>query len=84
MKQATYIAEVQTRLRYQKTMVALVDVLQEHCDDAHLVETILQMTEECCDETLTIEETKKETKKSMDGLPKSAGYRKWWFSWGLT
>lgn len=47
MKQGTYIAEVHSRLQYQKTMSAIVDAVQERCRDTNLVEDVLAMSDEC-------------------------------------
>uniref|UniRef100_A0A7S4I1U7 Myosin motor domain-containing protein n=2 Tax=Odontella aurita TaxID=265563 RepID=A0A7S4I1U7_9STRA len=47
MKQATYIAEVQSRLNYQKTMTRIVEEVQERCRDVRLVEDVLMMSDEC-------------------------------------
>lgn len=47
MKQGTYIAEVHSRLQYQKTMSAIVDFIQEHCRDHRLVEDVLAMSDDC-------------------------------------
>jgi myosin-5 len=47
MKQGTYIAEVHSRLQYQKTMSSIVDAIQERCPDHQLVEDILTMSDEC-------------------------------------
>lgn len=47
MKQGTYIAEVHSRLQYQKTMTTIVDAIQERCKDHKLVEDILTMSDEC-------------------------------------
>lgn len=47
MKQGTYIAEVHSRLQYQKTMAHIVDAIQERCKDHRLVEDILTMSDEC-------------------------------------
>lgn len=47
MKQATYISEVHSRLQYQKTMVKIVDAVQERCRDSRLVEDIFQMSDAC-------------------------------------
>mmetsp|Transcript_25821 Transcript_25821/g.32537 ORF Transcript_25821/g.32537 Transcript_25821/m.32537 type:complete len:511 (-) Transcript_25821:232-1764(-) len=47
MKQGTYIAEVHSRLQYQKTMSHIVDAIQERCEDHRLVEDILTMSDEC-------------------------------------
>ncbi len=47
MKQGTYIAEVHSRLQYQKTMMNIVDTIQERCRDHKLVERILAMSDEC-------------------------------------
>mmetsp|Transcript_4568 Transcript_4568/g.5947 ORF Transcript_4568/g.5947 Transcript_4568/m.5947 type:complete len:1238 (+) Transcript_4568:41-3754(+) len=47
MKQGTYIAEVHSRLQYQKTMAQIVDAIQERCKDHRLVEDILTLSDEC-------------------------------------
>jgi len=47
MKQGTYIAEVHSRLNYQKTMSRIVDFIQERCRDHRLVEDILDMSDAC-------------------------------------
>lgn len=47
MKQATYIAEVHSRLQYQRTMARIVDTIQERCRDSRLVEDVLQMSDDC-------------------------------------
>jgi predicted nuclease with TOPRIM domain len=47
MKQSTYIAEVHSRLQYQKTMTKIVDTIQARCRDTRLVEDVLQMADEC-------------------------------------
>uniref|UniRef100_A0A7S1V6W2 Myosin motor domain-containing protein n=1 Tax=Grammatophora oceanica TaxID=210454 RepID=A0A7S1V6W2_9STRA len=52
MKQATYIAEVQSRLQYQKTLARIVDTVQDRCRDTRLVEDVLAMSDECESEYL--------------------------------
>lgn len=47
MKQETYIAEVHSRLHYQKVMTGIVDIVQERCRDHRLVEDLLAMSDEC-------------------------------------
>jgi myosin-5 len=47
MKQATYIAEVHSRLQYQKGLAKITDMLQERCRDTRLVEDILRVAEAC-------------------------------------
>ncbi|KAI2489593.1 myosin-kinesin ATPase superfamily-like protein [Fragilaria crotonensis] len=47
MKQATYVAEVHSRLQYQKTMTKIVDTIQARCKDTRLVEDVLQMADDC-------------------------------------
>jgi len=47
MKQGTYIAEVHSRLRYQKTMMNIVDIIQEKCTNHQLVEQVLALSDEC-------------------------------------
>lgn len=47
MKQATYIAEVHSRLQYQKTLSKIVEMASERCRDTRLVEDILSVADEC-------------------------------------
>ena len=47
MKQATYIAEVHSRLQYQKALAKITDMVQDRCRDSRLVEDILQVAEAC-------------------------------------
>lgn len=47
MKQATYIAEVHSRLQYQKTLGRIVEEVQDRCRDVRLVEDILELSDEC-------------------------------------
>jgi predicted nuclease with TOPRIM domain len=47
MKQGTYIAEVHSRLQYQKTMGQIVDMVQDRCRDHRLVEDVLALSDEC-------------------------------------
>ena len=47
MKQGTYIAEVHSRLQYQKTMGRIVEEIQNRCRDYRLVEDILAMSDDC-------------------------------------
>jgi len=47
MKQATYIAEVHSRLQYQKALGAIVELATERCSDTRLVEDILLVADEC-------------------------------------
>lgn len=53
MKQGTYIAEVHSRLQYQKTMNSIVEVIQEHCRDHRLVEDVLAMSDDCESDYMT-------------------------------
>ena len=53
MKQATYVAEVHSRLQYQKTMARIVDMVQERCRDSRLVEDVLSLSDECEDEYMS-------------------------------
>lgn len=46
MKQATYVAEVQSRLHQQKMLSKVIDKLQEKCRDARLVEEILTLLDD--------------------------------------
>ena len=47
MKQATYIAEVHSRIQYQKALGKITDLIQESCRDHRLVERVLQVVDEC-------------------------------------
>lgn len=47
MKQGSYIAEVHSRLNYQKVLANIVDKVQGRCHDHRLVEEILAMSDEC-------------------------------------
>merc|ERR1712157_708997 len=45
MKQATYVAEVQSRLQYQKALQQVVELLQNRCSDESLLDDILGIYE---------------------------------------
>ena len=47
MKQATYIAEVHSRLQYQKALSRIMDITQQRCGDDRLVEDILRVADAC-------------------------------------
>jgi len=47
MKQATYIAEVHSRLQYQKALSKIVDIAQQRCRDTRFVESVLQIADSC-------------------------------------
>ena len=47
MKQATYVAEIHSRLQYQKALAKIVDIVQEKCRDSRLVESVLGIADEC-------------------------------------
>ena len=47
MKQATYIAEVHSRLQYQKALSKITDLVQENSRDSRLVEAVLEIADEC-------------------------------------
>jgi myosin V len=47
MKQATYIAEVHSRLQYQKALGKITDLVQEQCRDHRLVERVLEVVDQC-------------------------------------
>ena len=47
MKQATYVAEVHSRLQYQKTMAKIVDMVEERAHDKELVDDVLTLHDEC-------------------------------------
>jgi hypothetical protein len=41
------VAEVHSRLQYQKIMTKIVDLIQEECRDSHLAEEVLMLSDEC-------------------------------------
>lgn len=47
MKQASYTAEVHSRLQFQKALSKVVDISQERCRDERLVEDILRIADDC-------------------------------------
>ena len=53
MKQATYVAEVHSRLQYQKTMARIVEMVEHRCRDSRLVEDVLAESDECEDEYMS-------------------------------
>ena len=79
MKQGTYIAEVHSRLQYQKTMQKMVDVIQERCRDHRLVEDILAMSDECESEYMSgptgVDFTPTKTASSRPGSSISSRFR---------
>merc|ERR1711935_1189816 len=46
-KQEYYNAEAQIRLQYQKTLAQILDVFQDNCKDADLVEDVVCVALEC-------------------------------------
>jgi myosin-5 len=46
LKSATYVAEVQSRLQYQKALQKITDIVQENCRDHRLVEHVLTVADE--------------------------------------
>jgi myosin-5 len=47
MKSATYVAEVHSRLQYQRSLGRVTDIIQEQCRDHRLVEFVLEIADEC-------------------------------------
>ena len=47
MKQATYIAEVHSRLLYQKTLNEIVDMIHSRCKDDDLIDDVLILSDDC-------------------------------------
>jgi len=47
MKQATYIAEVHSRLQYQKALSKISEIVMEKCRDTRLVEEVLSIADNC-------------------------------------
>jgi predicted nuclease with TOPRIM domain len=45
LKSATYVAEVHSRLEYQRALQDITDVIQENCRDHRLVERILTVAD---------------------------------------
>jgi myosin-5 len=46
LKNATYVAEVQSRLNHQKALQKITDLIQENCRDHRLVERVLTVADE--------------------------------------
>ena len=46
LKSATYVAEVQSRLQYQKALQKITDIVQENCRDHKLIEKVLTVADE--------------------------------------
>merc|ERR1712222_255369 len=46
-RQAIYSAEAQIRVKYQKTLAQILDVLQDNCKNADLVEDVVCVALEC-------------------------------------
>ncbi|OEU18518.1 P-loop containing nucleoside triphosphate hydrolase protein [Fragilariopsis cylindrus CCMP1102] len=46
LKSATYIAEVQSRLEYQRALQEITDIIQENCRDHRLVERVLTIADQ--------------------------------------
>jgi len=46
LKSATYVAEVQSRLQYQKALQRITDIVQEKCRDHRMVEQILTIADD--------------------------------------
>jgi myosin heavy subunit len=46
LKNATYVAEVQSRLSFQKALQKITDLIQENCRDHRLVERVLTVADE--------------------------------------
>ena len=85
MKQSTYVAEVQTRLRYQKTMAKILDIVQEKCRDSRLVESVLTICDDCENEILDEEEQhntgQQQPTEWKHGVDESEGFKSSWFGW---
>jgi len=47
MEQASYVAEVQSRLQYQKSLQKVTDLVPEKCRDHRLVKVVLEVADEC-------------------------------------
>lgn len=47
MKNATYVAEVHSRLQYQNALSRIVELVSDKCRDTRLVEKVLSVADEC-------------------------------------
>lgn len=47
MKHATYVAEIHSRIQYQKAMNKVVEMVEQRCRDTRLVEDVLMVADEC-------------------------------------
>jgi myosin-5 len=72
MKQSTYVAEVQSRLMYQKTMQRMTDLITSRCRDQGLVEDFLAMADSCelnfVNSPTGLERTRSPIRRHVDGV----------------
>jgi hypothetical protein len=54
MKKASYVAEVQSRLAYQKTLQEVADLVQSECKDLDVVEKILALIDRTDSEAMVV------------------------------
>ena len=47
MKHATYVAEIHSRIQYQKAMNKIVEMVEQKSRDSRLVESVLMVADEC-------------------------------------
>jgi myosin-5 len=84
MKQATYIAEVQSRLQYQRSLQKIAEMVQESCRDHRLVEKVLQVADECEMEYMTAGEDRysrgEDEAEAMNGSTRTSGIFGYFFS----
>jgi myosin-5 len=78
MKQATYVAEIHSRLQYQKALASIVDVVQDKCRDTRLVEKILGIADSCEQEYMSdpaqrAPSAQRSDESSPDGKDESSG-----------
>jgi len=74
MKQATYVAEVHSRLQYQKALASIVDIVQDKCNDTRLVEAVLRIAD-ACEEDYMSGPTGLDASSRLFSTPKNGGTR---------
>jgi myosin V len=75
MKQATYIAEVHSRLQYQRALSRIIDVSQSKGGDSRLVDEILRIADACEAEYMNGPTGIAPPQLSLFGTPNSPGPR---------
>jgi myosin V len=75
MKQATYIAEVHSRLQYQRALSRIIDVAQAKGGDSRLVDEILRIADACEAEYMNGPTGMAPPQLMLFGTPNSTGSR---------